>query len=168
MLKTLMAERFERPYLDRDMVASLEYSAAHLMHLQDTTWPLHESAMALKGLEDSASLLIDSANVFRGFEYHVETLRQAATVLERSGFDEVGRDLSRLEAVAERLTSASTSLTTHSGTAKALEQAAENLAFHGRGPTLDVQEKRRFFGWGTLVGVLAVVLVQVLAIVLTK
>ena len=81
LLKGFIAESFNRPYMDPEAVASLEYSARVLEHLPAHAELLFESSRGLKGLPDSTELLYASSQGLRTLPQYVEILFQASREL---------------------------------------------------------------------------------------
>ncbi|MEU6152428.1 HNH endonuclease [Actinosynnema sp. NPDC047251] len=77
-LRVLVAEVFDRPYLDVDAIALLNESALMLRHLEDSASMLNGAARRLGGLEDSASTLLAASHRLVNLEDSASTLSSAA------------------------------------------------------------------------------------------
>src|SRR5712691_1875148 len=93
LLRQLLAESFDRPYLDSDDISLLAYSARMLVGLEDNAVMLHTAARMLQGLEDNVLML-----------------RDAARRLEETGLHDVALKLSDVTSAARELSSVSASL----------------------------------------------------------
>ena len=85
MLRSLVAETFERPYLDLDAVASLAQSARMLSHLQDSAYTFNDAARALIRMEGQATILHDAAQALTHTGGQVYMLQGTAKSLIRLG-----------------------------------------------------------------------------------
>lgn len=81
LLRQLMSESFERPYLDAEAVESLERSATTLYAFSDYVPSLERSASDLRSLPDHSSILYQAARELQGIGDHAATLIQAADLL---------------------------------------------------------------------------------------
>jgi len=101
MLRSLVAETFERPYLDLDAVASLAQSARMLSHLQDSAYTLNNAAWALIRMEGQATILHDAAQAVTRTEGQVYMLQGVAKSLIK-----LGDKAELLHSVAEQISKA--------------------------------------------------------------
>jgi len=150
-LRALVAETFDRPYLDLDAVASLADSARMLGHLEYNASTLHESARMLAGLEDHASAL---RQILSGLEDNAASFHAAADSLTTPAF-------SALEIATQRLSNLSPELAGFEETVGRMEQAAESLDDYNPVIQIDDPQRWRFFWWGVCVGAFLVVAVVV-------
>lgn len=179
VLRSLVAETFDRPYLSPDDIASLEFVARVFQILPDYGGMLHESAAGLRELPDQVGLLHSSAMMLQEFMDEVPTLFQAAQILEsmssqmarlpqaaetieRAGLCDIASQFNELDGTVTRLMQASTAardLTDMEQITQAMEEASENLF---------QQQRWSYFRWGFAVGVFLVVAILVLAIFVVK
>ncbi len=83
LLKRLLDESFQLPYLDADMVASLESSARVFRGLPDYVPSLRASTRELSNLPDYATLLLAAARDLQNLPTYVDQLHSAAELLRR-------------------------------------------------------------------------------------
>ena len=153
-LRALVAETFDRPYLDLDAVASLADSARMLIHLEYNASILHESARMLTGLEDHSSAL---RQILGGLEDNTASFHAAADSLATPG-------LSALEVATQRLSNLSPELAGLEETVSRMERAAESLEDYNPVIQIDDPQRWRFFLWGVGIGALVIVAVVVLIV----
>jgi hypothetical protein len=142
-LRTLVAETFDRPYLDLDAVASLAESARMLYHLGDNTSTLYASALMLGELEDKSASLHAAA-------------KEAGTTLDK---------FADLEAATERLSSTSPGLATLESMANRIEQAIESLDDYNPIIQVDDQQRWVYFKWGLGIGAFIVAAIVVSTVI---
>jgi hypothetical protein len=151
LLRVLVAETFDRPYLDADLVASLANSATLLMHMLDIAPSLEESSgrLASLGLGDYVPLLLD-----------------AATEIKESGLPAVVSRADDLHQAAHQLGQASGDLANLETTVARLETATERLKDYNPVYQVDHPQRWVFFKRGAAVGAGAVTALAVLILIL--
>ncbi|MGI8310679.1 HNH endonuclease signature motif containing protein [Saccharopolyspora hattusasensis] len=115
MLRSMLAETFDRPYLDLDAVASLEHSARIIQNLPDWAHMLEHAARPVEGLADNATMLEHAARPLAG-------LADTASILE-----DATRPLAGLADNATMLEQASRPLTNLADNAMSLKEAAKRV-----------------------------------------
>ncbi len=142
-LRTLVAETFDRPYLDLDAVASLA-----------------ESARSLRHLEDNATILFQSATMLNSLEGNVASLRAFADHMNMSG----SWDVPDLQVVTQNISNLLPELRGLEQIVSRMEQATESLDDYNPIIEIDDPQRWRYFWWGVGVGVFVVVAIVVLIV----
>lgn len=164
LLRKLVEENFDRPYLDIDAVAMLADSAASLRHLPDSAALLSSSAHRLGNLTDSAAMLDRAASTLTNAADQVGTIRSAASDLESAFNSSVDSSTANdIQRATEGIDAASREL---SRIAVEINEAARNAskAEYG-GPIIQQVDDGRhwqFFKWGLGTGAVAVAALAIL------
>jgi hypothetical protein len=166
LLRKLVEENFDRPYLDIDAVAMLADSAASLRHLPDSAALLSVAARRLSDLTDSAAMLDRAASTLTNAMDHAGMIRSAASDLA-SAFN-LSIDSSTAYDIQHATTGIETASRELSRVVVEINDAARSAseAEYG-GPIIQQVDDGRhwqFFKWGLGTGAAAV---AVLAILIT-
>lgn len=158
-LRGLVAETFDRPYLDIDAVSSLADSARVLANLEDSASMLSSAACRLGNLEDNSSRLAEAAESLGSLEDQAATLYSAASEI-RSAASEAssvsvldGFGGSDVESIARELRQS----------VKTIEEVSQTIsAESGTAFVRDDDRPWRFFKAGLAVGAGTVILLVVI------
>lgn len=181
ILRKLVKENFDRPYLDLDAIAMLSDSARELRHLPDSAVLLSGAAGSLRGLTDDAELLHSAASQLSNLSDTIGVLGSASARLSN-----VADNAGTLHSAASELASAFSSANDNSTAydirkAKASVEAASqqlsqvvveiNAAVRTAteseygGPIIQQVDDGRhwqFFKWGLGTGAIAVAVLAIL------
>jgi flagellar hook-basal body complex protein FliE len=154
-LHRLLAETFDRPYLDLDAVALLADSATALRHLPDSAEMLSNAARNLGNLSDSAETLSRAAHVLTNVSDNAGML-QAAAIEFSSAFDswspyDIRQVTSDVESASQQLSQA----------AADINSAAHNSSNGDYGGTVIQQVSDRFRA-GLITGAIGVGVIAIL------
>jgi hypothetical protein len=157
LLRALVKETFDRPYLDVDAVSLLATAAHDLRNLPDDASLLLQAAQDLHGLTDTIPLLADTARDLRGLE--------DSAILLTSGAQEIHRAETALDQTAERIATALANSDTLLDRAATISdwigQAAHELPdLHTTTPGKSPQW--RYFKWGYALGIATLIVVLIL------
>lgn len=87
MLRQLMSETYDRPYLDLDAVASLESSSRMLVNLPDHVYPLRIAVNALDGIEGYAAKLSNALDNVGQLQHYVGKIQEAKSELQDATYE---------------------------------------------------------------------------------
>jgi hypothetical protein len=150
LLKKLIAETFDRPYVDSDALATLDRAAPFLAQLPEYAPMLHQSARMLADLPDHAPLLLRAA----------DEINQAALRVDGATLDGLADRFHRIQGSANELARASSSLSWLPEAVRDLDELSHGLV-RSAAPA-GGQQLRRAFTWGIVTGVLIVVAILTL------
>lgn len=185
ILRLLVNESFNRPYLDSESVASLERSAHSLKHLPETSEMLMYSSRDLRELPDYAVLLMESSDAFKQIALKAQTLYEAAEMLqnfgtnvqvfslaaqavERSRLNEAFDRVDGMGNVAQSIREATAGASGLSGIAGEYAGATRDLAYAIQTARLGPRDRARYFVWGAGIGIfVSIVILALCAYVLS-
>jgi hypothetical protein len=166
MVRILLDESFQRPYLDAEAVESLASSAQALRHLEDTAPMLDHSAMRLGHLEDTswmldiaARRLVDLPDLLPQLDRFAETVADLDDVVRR-----LGNAQDTLAAGTYQLSTAAKQVSVPQSLTSALSEASDELRGY-RGLVTQLQEQPwSFLKAGAAAGAVAMLIVVVLVL----
>lgn len=166
ILRHLVKENFDRPYLDLDAVAMLADSARGLHHLPDSAAMLLDASHTLQNqnLSDSAGMLLDGASKLNNFGGNAEMLQSAAddlasafsSAVDSSTAYDIRSAKAGVEAAAQQLSQVVAEINGAVSTASEAEYG---------GPIIQQVDDGRgwlFFKWGLGTGAVAVAVLAIL------
>lgn len=166
LLRKLVEENFDRPYLDIDAVAILADSARSLQHLPDSAALLSGASHRLVDLTDSAAMLNRAASALTNTADQVGMIESAASDLTSAFNSSI--DSSTALDIQRATTGVNTASSELSQIVVAINEAARNASeTEYGGPIIQQVDDGRhwqFFKWGLGTGA---VTVTVLAILIT-
>ncbi|OZM70297.1 hypothetical protein CFN78_25550 [Amycolatopsis antarctica] len=154
MLKKLVAENFDRPYLDLDAIALLSDSAKSLRHLPDSAGLLYEASRRLPDLDNAATLHSAAMKLANVVDY-AGMLRSAATDLNAAAMSanessgtayEIKQASSALDAASGELSRVVAAINEATRQASAIDPGSGGV------PHADDSSHWLFFKWGLGIG----------------
>lgn len=158
-LQHLVAEMFDRPYLDLDAVAMLSDAAYALRHLQDSAPMLSDAAATLRNLEENASILLQASKNLGSMDAGSEGIHQSVVhlgeLLQHANWGNTENYLADSE-VRDQISAICTAAAQLELAAIELHSVSDESAVHSR--------NWLYFRWGLGIGA-AVVIAIVIAFV---
>lgn len=152
MVRSLVSEAWDRPYIDRDAIASLQQSSRILSHLPDSADTLAIAANRLRELPDSANTLMRAARDMSELGEQATSLSSAASKIRQADLDSVATAAKELRDSASHLSRLSGTVDGISDTTSTMREVADNFADYHH--TFQVEHSRRWkcFQWGIGIG----------------